>query len=117
KYSRDYLNSNSIQRKVLIRIKPEVMPENAALYLNGNHKNLGLWISKGIPLDLQDNGTWEKEFHFYDSTKIDFKVTRGSWDTQAVDSSGAELSPFSVVVSRDTILTLKIDNWKDSFMR
>jgi hypothetical protein len=36
---------------------------------------------------------------------------------QAVDSSGADLSPFSLVVSKDTTLNIDIDNWKDTFIK
>jgi CubicO group peptidase (beta-lactamase class C family) len=116
-YSHDYLNNNYSKRKVLIRIKPESVPKNSSLYLNGNHKNLGLWISKGIPLDPKENGIWEKAFTFYDSTKINFKVTRGSWNMQAVDKNGADLPPFSLIVSNDTTLTIVINNWKDLFTK
>ena len=85
--------------------------------MNGNHKNLGLWISKGIPLDPKENGIWEKAFTFYDSTKINFKVTRGSLNMQAVDTNGADLPPFSLIVSKDTTLTIVINNWKDLFTK
>lgn len=94
-----------------------VLPENSAIYVNGNHRYLGSWISKGIPLVENNDSSWSKQFHFLDSTKIEFKVTRGSWDKQAVDSNGFELKPFSLLVLNDTTLNISVDNWKDLYSK
>lgn len=114
-YSNKINGKDRNRRIVTIQVMPTVLPENSVVYVNGNHRYLGSWISKGIPLVENKDGSWSKQFHFLDSTKIEFKVTRGSWDKQAVDPMGNDLPPFSLMVLNDTTVNIAIDYWKDTF--
>ena len=112
------INGNDRNRRIVtIQVTPTALPPNSSVYVNGNHRFLGSWISKGIPLIKKNDGSWSKRFHFFDSTKIEFKVTRGSWYMQAVDNKGTDLVPYSLLVLNDTTLTISIENWKDIYSK
>jgi len=114
-YSDQYLKNSCNKRVISIQVFSKNLPRNSSVYVNGNHRYLGSWISKGISLEKAENGNWSKNLTFYDSTQIEYKITCGSWDKQAVDSMGNDLPPFSLLVLNDTTNTIDIDYWKDTF--
>jgi len=44
---------------------------------------------------------------------IEYKISRGSWDTEAVKKDGSVYHNFELEVLRDTTITIRIQNWKD----
>lgn len=100
---------------ITVRVWPEMLPAGSELYMNGNHRYLGAWIGSGIPLDEAGDGSWERSFSFPDSTELSFKITRGSWQKQAVHGDGTAPDPHSLVVCGDTTLLINVENWQDAF--
>ena len=108
--------SNKKERhKIDIVVEANYLPGGSHLYIIGNHRFLGQWIRTGIPLLPQKDGSWARSFSFPDSTKLEFKFTRGSWETEAVNSDGTIPSNYSFMVEKDTVLNIRIEDWKDLF--
>lgn len=105
------------ERKIKIKVKTSDMQEDDIVYINGNHHKIGGWISKGISLEKQDNNLWFQEFTFFDSTKLRFRVTRGSRKTKEVLADGQDPKPYKFKVSNDTTIFIEIANWKDRFIK
>ena len=105
------------ERKVTIEVTAADLEENDIVYINGNHHKIGGWISKGIDLVKHSNGLWSREFSFFDSTKLGFKVTRGSWGKQEVLADGKNPEPHLLKVAKDTTISLEIAYWKDRFTK
>ena len=80
------------ERKITIKVTTPSLRDNDIIYVNGNHHKIGGWISKGISLEKLNDNLWLKNFTFFDSTKLRFGVTRGSWDTQEVLLDGKDLT-------------------------
>lgn len=101
------------KRKIDIMVESNYLPGGSQLYIIGNHRYFGQWMGAGIPLLPGKNGTWSKTFFIPDSTKLEFKITRGSWNSEAVNFDGTIPPNFSFVAEKDTVLNIKIDDWKD----
>ena len=114
-YSKSYMNKTYKKRKITIHVTPKIMPSNSTVFVIGNHRFLGSWISKGIPLVMQPDGSWTRSFSFYDSTELIFKITRGGWDKQSVDENGEVYPDFRYDVRSDTTFQIVVDNWKDLY--
>jgi hypothetical protein len=108
-------SSKNEKHKINIVVDANYLPGSSQLYIIGNHRFLGQWIRTGIPLLPQKDGSWARSFSFPDSTKLEFKITRGSWETEAVNSDGTTPPNYSFIVEKDTVLNIRIDDWKDLF--
>jgi CubicO group peptidase (beta-lactamase class C family) len=102
-----------VQREVTIHVLPNYLPGGSRLYIIGNHRYLGGWVSSGIPLLPRKDRSWGRTFHLPDSTKLEFKITRGGMDKQAVTMDGKVPPNHSLVVVKDTVLNIVIEDWKD----
>ena len=96
-------------------VLPQLLPPNSDIYIAGNHKQLGDWDTNDIKFDKQNDGTWTKSLTFRAGTKLEYKITRGSWLNEAVDSLGIELPNFVLEVTNDTTIIIKVFNWRDTF--
>jgi CubicO group peptidase (beta-lactamase class C family) len=99
--------------KVVFRVLPYYLPGDSRIYLIGNHRYLGRWASPGVPLIPQKDRYWEKTFQFPNSTRLEFKITRGDWNKQAVTSEGKELPNNFIEIVKDTVCTVMVEDWKD----
>jgi CubicO group peptidase (beta-lactamase class C family) len=104
---------DQVQREITIRVLPNYLPGGSHIYVVGNHRYLGAWMSTGIPLLPQRDRSWEKTLCFPDSTKLEFKITRGGMDKQAVTMDGKVLPNHSFVVVEDTVVNIVVEDWKD----
>ncbi len=109
----EYVELEYPLRKVTIHILPESVPDAAALYITGNHTELGDWDPQKVELKPLDAKTWGGTYQIISGTDLEFKITRGSWDTQAANSSGAELLNFKEYIYLDTVITKVVKNWVD----
>lgn len=100
-------------KHVTFRIIPQVMPDSAAVYIAGNHPQLGLWRPDTIRLALQADSSWSRTFEFHAGVRLEYKITRGSWQNEAVNAEGIVLPNAVLEVTNDTTVTITIANWKD----
>jgi hypothetical protein len=104
---------DQVQREITIRVLPNYLPGSSCIYVVGSHRYLGAWVSLGIPLLPQKDRSWQKTLFFPDSTKLEFKITRGGMDKQAVTMDGKVLPNHSLVVVKDTVVNIVVEDWKD----
>ncbi len=45
--------------------------------------------------------------------RLEFKITRGNWDTEAIDKEGKTLPNSVLDVTADTTMNIVVENWKD----
>lgn len=67
-----------------------------------------------MPLVRRSAGLWELAIEFPKSSRLAFKITRGSWDTEEVFEHGVSLSNRALIVTEDQIINLKVANWRDT---
>src|SRR4030095_7332685 len=65
-----------------VTVVPNVTAD-AKVYLAGNQPELGMWEPNIVLLTRQENGTYKSTIRFNaePGTVIEFKCTRGSWET------------------------------------
>ncbi|MFZ1290411.1 MAG: serine hydrolase [Melioribacteraceae bacterium] len=101
------------KHKIDIVVESNYLPGGSQLYIIGNHRYLGQWIRTGVPMLPRKDGTWSRIFCFPDATKLEFKITRGSWESEAINSDGTIPPNISLVVKKDSLINFKIADWKD----
>ena len=110
-----YFEKNKISfgptRKMIFKIKSD---NDSQIFITGDNELFGNWNPGTAVLEKQDNGVWSKEFSFPEGTILNYKITRGSWDNEALDREG-NVPPNSIyeVLKNDEIL-IEIKYWKDT---
>jgi hypothetical protein len=99
-------------RRVTIRVEGPV-PAGDTVFVTGNHRALADWAPRGVPLRRGADGAWDATVEVEAGTRIEYKVTRGTWPTEAADATGTPLPNASAVVRGDTTITVSVPRWRD----
>jgi len=78
---------------------------------------MGNWQPDSIELSEIEKGKWSKSFSFIKGKKLEFKITRGSWDTEALSNDGTVPDNYVVELLNDTTIKIRIDLWADQVER
>ncbi|MFI1993502.1 TIM-barrel domain-containing protein [Actinoplanes sp. NPDC020271] len=62
-------------------LAPPGTPPDATLYVPGSIAQLGPWDPGKQPMTYRGNGLWEATVSILDGTDLQYKYTRGTWDT------------------------------------
>jgi len=111
--SKDTLK-NDTHKTITFRIVPQFIPDTAPIYIAGNSPLLGYWNPGAVRLDRHVDGSWSKSFAFPPGSQLEYKITRGYWDNEAIYSDG-RIPPRNsrLEVERDTTIIIRVISWKD----
>lgn len=101
------------KHQIRIVVIPKNLPESSTIYITGNQPEIGEWNPAKTPLIKNKAGSWTGTFAIKENKQLEFKITRGSWDTEATNNDGQSPPNTILVVQTDTTLTINIENWKD----
>lgn len=110
-------NSNSLilsQVKLQVIVTTNNVKSNEQIFISGNKPELGNWNPAIIALEKNNDSTYAREFKFYKGEVIEFKFTKGSWDSEALNDDESIPGNFIFKVERDTSINYRINHWKDS---
>ncbi|MBZ4336157.1 alpha/beta hydrolase-fold protein [Corallococcus sp. AS-1-12] len=79
-------------RTVFIVQVPDITPVDARVWLSGNQPELGNWNGAEVELYKAVDNAYAGAVTFAAATGLEFKVTRGSWDTVEKSETGAEVA-------------------------
>jgi hypothetical protein len=104
---------------VTFRVRvPAGMPPGDAVYLPGNIDQLGPWDPSKLRMTDKGGGIWEATITVLDGTEIQYKYTRGSWETVEWWGSITGTTNRSVTVNGGTSATMLVDDtstaWDDA---
>ncbi|HEY5793289.1 MAG TPA: alpha/beta hydrolase-fold protein [Chthoniobacterales bacterium] len=100
--------------KIRFQVLSPLFPENPAPRVTGSLPALGNW-NPAEGLELKPHGIWrEAEFATEEGEHFEYKITRGSWQTEAVDAWGDVLPNRSHEVWGDATLHVTVADWKDT---
>jgi hypothetical protein len=104
---------------VTFRVRvPAGMPPGDAVYLPGNIDQLGPWDPGKLRMTDKGGGIWEATITVLDGTEIQYKYTRGSWETVEWWGSITGTTNRSVTVNGGTTGTMLVDDtstaWDDA---
>lgn len=94
---------------------PFITPDHSSIYLTGNIPGFCLWQPDCIKLKAIGVGSYGVSLSIPDEVKkIDYKITRGSWENEAADSNSKSYSNFSSSIENPEIpIVQTIIHWKD----
>ncbi|MCU0718213.1 MAG: alpha/beta hydrolase-fold protein [Pirellula sp.] len=90
--------SDSEEDNVRVRIEvtiPDsysVAESEGDLFLSGNIKQLGEWRPNGLKLNRTDEKVYVAEFSIPAASRVQYKVTRGTWATVEKDAAGKDIA-------------------------
>ncbi|MDZ7624776.1 MAG: carbohydrate-binding module family 20 domain-containing protein [Ignavibacteriaceae bacterium] len=102
---------------ITIEVIADNLPEGSKIYITGNDDQMGNWQPDSIELIEIEKGKWSKSFSFIKGKKLEFKITRGSWNTEALSNDGAVPDNYFVEILNDTTIEIKITLWADQVER
>jgi predicted alpha/beta superfamily hydrolase len=103
----------AVQLTVTVKAPPSTPPKSI-LYLTGTSGTLCEWKPQCLPLKRVSPGIYQARFSAPEGQELQFKVTRGSWETEAATATGARPPNFSAVVPHsDVDWVYPVVNWAD----
>ena len=104
--------NNPTARLVFAIDVPESTPAHTEIWVSGNLPQLGSWNGRGIQARAE-GGRYCAQVQLPAGARVEFKVTRGSWDTVEKGRSGEEIPNRRVTVgTRDTV-DVRVHTWRD----
>ncbi len=91
---------------------PGNTPPGDTIYLSGNLPELGGWNPAGVPLTLE-KGKWKAKVTVPRAADIQFKFTRGSWETVEKDAHGHEMANRVLNADRSKTVKAAVARWRE----
>src|SRR5688500_13413455 len=107
------LAANVAAQKVRVVVKvPSDTPKTDAIYVAGSLPSVGGWKADGVKLARQDDGTHAGEIDVEPGQTLEFKITRGTWETVEKNADGSERPNRSVAIDATTKqIDVTVDRW------
>jgi enterochelin esterase-like enzyme len=100
---------------ITFKVNTAHIDKSSALYITGNHQNLGEWNPGKVKLQRRDGNHWTIKISLEKGFPLEFKFTRGTWQTEEVAKNGKIPSNHFLKAKKDTTLVFMLDHWKDEF--
>lgn len=117
-----FLDNPSLAQQVKLSIKVVTPFKTAAgdsLVIIGDQPLWGNWMyPRSKKMDRLNDSTWVQELSLPKNTKVNFKVTRGSYYREALYNNNGQIpAATSLTLSNDTLVTLRPSSWNDIYQR
>jgi predicted alpha/beta superfamily hydrolase len=100
--------------KVEIRVTaPADTPANATLYLAGNLDAVGGWQADAKAFKRGDDGTYSLTLNLPRGDTLEYKITRGSWETVEKSDAGEEIDNRKIGLDYDKTEKITVARWAD----
>jgi predicted alpha/beta superfamily hydrolase len=102
------------QVSVAIFVKPDALIRDSTtnVFIAGNKPQLGFWSPSTVALEKLNDSLWKFESKFDRGEVLEFKITRGSWDSEAIYEAGIIPGNIITTVTKDTTVVLHPRLWK-----
>jgi len=94
-----------------VTVPADTAPD-ATIYLAGNLSEIGGWKADGVALNRLDTGEYHAQLRLPRGRTLEYKVTRGSWDTVEKGPGGAELHNRTLALDADTVQRVQVAGWR-----
>ncbi|MFY0562386.1 alpha/beta hydrolase-fold protein [Archangium lansingense] len=92
---------------------PETTPPGDSIWLSGNHEKLGNWNGAGVKLYKAVNSSYATVLSFDPNTSLEFKATRGSWETVEQTAGGVDVPNHTHKTgSGFSLVTITVEGWR-----
>lgn len=114
---KSYLEKTKIvlgpERKITFKVIVKDLPDSSNIFIAGDHSRLGSWDPGKVKFEKQADSIWVKTLCFNEGTNLSYKITRGSWDSEALDQNGNLPDNSSYEVKGDDTIIINVKSWKD----
>ncbi|HUN66988.1 MAG TPA: alpha/beta hydrolase-fold protein [Bacteroidota bacterium] len=100
-----------VRTVTIVFIAPPESPAADSVYLAGNLEQFGSWKADGVLLSHSGRHRWKHKFSIPAGIHIEFKITRGSWESEAVYEKGVKADNTTADILHDTTITLRAIAW------
>lgn len=100
--------------KVAIRVITTNLQAESEVYITGNDDKLGNWKPDAVELLEVEDNIWTKSFSFSKGKKLEFKLTLGNWNSEALNDDGTVPSNKKLEVFKDTTIEISVKLWSDT---
>jgi predicted alpha/beta superfamily hydrolase len=99
--------------KVTFKVKaPASTPADSKLFVVGDASALGSWGGRGIEL-TKSGDTYDGTVSLSADQPVEFKITRGSWETVEKNADGSEIANRSYTPKSDATVEITVARWAD----
>lgn len=102
-----------VSRKVVIEVTSENVLAGENVYVVGNQEELGSWNPIAVPMQNVSGKIFTKTIQVTDGTRIEYKFTKGSWETEAMFEPGVIPENCVAKIESDTVLKHSIKTWNN----
>jgi predicted alpha/beta superfamily hydrolase len=93
---------------------PDKTPAGAPIYISGDRPELGDWDGKGLLALRQADGVYHAKLLLPRGTVVEYKITRGSWQTVEKSGGGAEIENRTLLADADKIVSITVAAFADA---
>jgi len=90
----------------------EALADTENVFIAGNHPSLGNWNPSAIKLQRRTEGAWHGRFTFPKGALVEFKLTLGAWESEALDDQGRTPQNSRLIAQQDTMVMILVPKWK-----
>jgi predicted alpha/beta superfamily hydrolase len=90
---------------------PKDTDAKATLYIAGSLEAVGNWKTEGLPLKRLDDGRYHAKVQLPDGARLEYKITRGSWETVEKNKDGGEIPNRQLTVGPDLKVEIEVQAW------
>jgi CubicO group peptidase (beta-lactamase class C family) len=113
----DILNGRNVKQpeyvQVTFTVNSDQLTDTNSVFIAGNHKKLGSWNPAKIKLKNIATNLWQRTISLEKGYKIEYKITRGSWNTEAIYEKGVIPANAIFTINADTLIKINAPYWKD----
>ncbi|MFC1528048.1 alpha/beta hydrolase-fold protein [Candidatus Neomarinimicrobiota bacterium] len=81
--------------------------------ITGNLSQLGNWDPTKLPLYKINDNEFSITIKLPKNTNIEYKITRGSWNTEALTQDGRIPKNHTMIIAQDTTIIHIVSKWRD----
>lgn len=101
-------------RRISFEIKTaRPLPVGEQVFITGNQPILGDWKADGFPLTRMADNVWAGAAVLPGDETIEFKVTRGDWDTEEMAPDGSTPANTVLKPGGDLAVRRTVEAWRD----
>lgn len=101
--------------KVTLELIAPTLDDTTKVFVAGNIEPLGLWRADKIQMKKISKEKWIYEFEIEKGTQVEYKFTKGSWQTEALGNDLSIPRNNILIAEKDTTVSKTILNWRDKF--
>jgi len=89
------------------------LPVGEQVFVVGRQEALGSWSPDGFPLTRVDENLWTGAVMLPEDEPVEYKITRGTWDTEELTAEGRVAANKMLEPGGDVTVRVRVEDWRD----